>query len=404
MILKDTLLQVVKSQKKELLPEEKGIEREKLNEIDLSIPYAIIISGIRRCGKSTLLKQLISKTKNFYYFNFEDSRAVSFDVSDFEKLDAIFKAEYGNSDYYFFDEIQNVAYWERFVRTLLDRKKKVIITGSNASLLSKELGTRLTGRHLRYELFPFSYREMLFFNGKKHSLDTFREYMEKGGFPEYLKYKKPEILRELFKDIISRDIIVRHKLRHEKVVKEIAAYFLTNIGKEFSYNNLAKTFELGSPNSLISFVSYFEDSYLIFTINRFDYSLKKQQVSQKKAYCIDPGFLKANSLSFSSDYGRILENIVFLNLRRKNNQLFYFKKKYECDFLVKEKEKITGAYQVCYKMDSDNKDREINGLVEAMDELKLKNGFILTYDQEDLIKIDGKKIIIKPVWKWLLED
>lgn len=402
MILKNILKKVVKSQKDEI-KSDYGIKREKLDEINVEIPHAIIIAGIRRCGKSTLLKQLMKEMKNYNYFNFEDPRVLKFDINDFEKLVEIFKEENKENNNYFFDEIQNIEKWEIFVRNMLDKKKRFIITGSNASLLSKELGTKLTGRHLRYELFPFSYKEMLKLTKKSVSLKSFDIYMSKGGFPEYLKYKKLEILQELFNDIIERDIVVRYKLRDSKIIKEIAVFLLTNIGKEFSYNSLKKMFNLGSTNSITSYVSYFENSYLLFTVPKFDYSLKKQLVNPKKVYSIDTGFSNANSASFSLDKGRVLENIVFLQLRRKNKQIYYFREEKECDFVVKEREKIIEAVQVCYKLDDSNKERELTGLLEAMNKFHLKEGLILTYDQTDEFKIKGKKIIVMPTWKWLLE-
>lgn len=404
MILKETLRQTVQAQRKYLASLTFGVEREKLSQIDLSLPYAVILSGIRRCGKSTLLNQLAKRIKKVCYFNFEDPNAVNFELSDFQKLDLIFKEEYGDCDYYFFDEIQNIEKWEVFVRSMLDRKKKFVITGSNASLLSRELGTKLTGRHLLYELFPFSFREMLVFTGLKPCLDSFEEYLLKGGFPEYLKYGKAEILQELLNDILARDIIVRHKLRSSKIIKEMAIYLLTNVGKEFSYNELKRIFNLGSVNSVITFISYYEDSYILFTLPKFDYSLKKQLVNPKKTYSIDNGLSAVNSVSFSSDRGRILENIVFLHLRRKYRDLFYFKGKNECDFLVKESGKITKAIQVCYTLNEDNQKREIDGITEAMNEFKLSRGVLLTYNQEDEFKINNKKIIVQPVWKFLLDQ
>ncbi|MDP2749351.1 MAG: ATP-binding protein [Nanoarchaeota archaeon] len=397
MILKETLKKVVQAQRAELEKRDMGVIRDLLPEIDLNLPHAIILSGIRRCGKSTLLRQLMRKAEKNYYFNFEDSRVSGFDAADFERLEQVFKDEYGDCQYYFFDEIQVVGGWEIFVRNLLDRGKKCIITGSNASLLSKELGTKLTGRHLTYELFPFSYNEMLKLTSRKESKSSFDDYFNDGGFPEFLKYKKNELLQQLFKDILNRDIIVRHKIREAKIVEEIALFLLTNSGKEFSYNNLAKYFKLGSPNSIISYVSFFEDSYLIFTIPKFDYSLKKQIINPKKIYGIDVGFSKANSASFSEDKGRMLENLVFLHLRRKFKNIYYFKENNECDFLIKEKEKITAAIQVCFELNDENKDREVEGLKEAMRKFKLKKGKIVTLDQEDKIG----NISIVPIWKYV---
>ncbi|MCL4383163.1 MAG: ATP-binding protein [Candidatus Marsarchaeota archaeon] len=403
MILKETLRQVIKSQRKDLKSFDYGTEREELRAIKFNIPYALILSGIRRCGKSTLLNQLLKKLPNFYYLNFEDTRLNSFQIEDFEKLDEIFKEDYGKSEYYLFDEIQNINGWEIFVRSRLDKKKKFIITGSNASLLSKELGTRLTGRHINIELFPFSFTESLSMAKVKADVNSFSEYLKSGGFPEYLKYKKQEILRELLINIIQRDIVVRYKLRDSKTAISLVLYLLTNTGKEFSYNKLKKIFDLGSINTAIAFVSYFEDSYLLFTVPKFDYSLKKQIVNAKKVYSIDNGLSNANSTSFSSDLGRMLENSVFLHLRRRHKNIFYFREKGECDFLVSEQNKIKIAIQVSYKLDEENKEREIDGLLEAIKKFNLREGLILTFNQEDKFEIDGKYIIIKPVWKWMLE-
>ena len=305
MILKETLRQIVKSQRKELESFSYGVEREELGEIKPNMHYALILSGIRRCGKSTLLHQLLKKLPNFYYLNFEDTRLDGFQVGDFEKLDEIFKEDYSESEYYLFDEIQNIDKWELFVRSKLDKQKKFIITGSNASLLSKELGTRLTGRHIDMELFPFSFAESLSMVKAKASATSFSEYLRSGGFPEYLRYKKQEILRELLTDIIQRDIVVRHKLRDSKTVKTLALYLLSNTGSEFSYNNLKKMFNLGSVNTAIAFVSYFEDSYLLFTVPKFDYSLKKQIVNAKKVYSIDNVFIT------NEHYCSLLKNKYF---------------------------------------------------------------------------------------------
>ncbi|MBR9678013.1 MAG: ATP-binding protein [Nanoarchaeota archaeon] len=402
MILKETLRGIVKSQRTSLSTIDYGVKRELINKINLDVPFALVLSGVRRCGKSTLLRQLIKKSKKFYYFNFEDPQTVNFEVSDFQKLNEIFVEEYGNSDYYFFDEIQNVQKWELFVRSMLDKGKRFIITGSNASLLSKELGTRLTGRHLRYELFPFSYNEMLRLTNKEAGKNSFDEYLRNGGFPEFLKIQREDILQELFRDIVVRDIAVRHGLRELKTITGMGLYLLTNVGKEFSYNKLKKVFGLGSTNTVISFISYFEDSYLLFTVPRFDYSLKKQLVNPKKVYSIDNGLSSANSVSFSADKGRMLENTVFQHLRRKYENIFYFREINECDFVVKEKEKITSAIQVCYELSEYNKDREVKGLVEALNKFELKQGLILTFNQEDLLEVKGKRILVKPVWKWLL--
>ncbi len=402
MIAKEELRKIVRMQREGVFTLDGEIKRD--NRIKPNLAFALIISGVRRCGKSTLLRQFIKETKGFYYFNFEDPKASGFELSDFDKLDEIFVEEYGNQNYYFFDEIQNVEKWEMFIRNLLDRKKYVLITGSNASLLSKELGTKLTGRHLTNELFPFSFKEFLRLMRQNPDINSFQKYLINGGFPEYLKSSKPEILEELLSDILIRDISVRRGIRNLKTLKQMAIYLLTNVGKEFSYNSLKETFKLGSVNSVISFISYFEDSYLLFTVPKFDFSFKKQIVNPKKVYSIDNGISNINSASFSEDRGKMLENLVFITLRRKNKEIFYFQENNECDFVVKKKDKIIQAIQVCYEINKENQDREINGLFEAMNKFKLKECLILTYNQEDKFVIKDKIIKVIPVWKWLLEN
>ena len=380
------------------------IPRLKLNSTEIYPSIALIISGIRRSGKSTFLELLKDNQKDVYaYFNFEDTRLNNFEVLDFEKLDKALKEVYGNINIYFFDEIQNIPKWEIFVRQLLDKNKKVIITGSNASMLSKELGTRLTGRYLKQEIFPFSYQEYLSFKKEKDSLVSFNNYLSKGGFPEFLKFKKEAILQELLLNILERDIVVRYNLKNSKVLIDLTFFLISNIGKEYSFNSLKRQFNFGSVNTVSSFISYLENSYLFFSINRFDYSLKKQLVYPKKIYAIDNGLINVNSLSFSKDKGRLLENLVFISLRQRflNNIYYYKTEKNECDFVVKEKDKIIEVVQVCYNLTIDNKEREILGLIAALKEFKLKKGIIVTLDQEDEILKDNLIIKILPYRKWI---
>jgi len=402
MILKSTLAEVIESQKENLLKSSKGILRDKLKEIKLSKKYATVITGIRRSGKSTLLRQIITKHKKFHYLNFEDIRLFNFKLNDFEKLGEVF-LDKSTSNVYFFDEIQSVSDWERYVRTLVDENKVIVLTGSNASLLSSELGTKLTGRHLRYELYPFSYSEYLKKFKVKGSANSFEDYLKLGGFPEFLNQKNENILQELVNDILSRDIVARYNLRNPKMVKEIALYLLSNVGKEFSYQNLRKMYNLGSVNTVISLVGYLENSYLLFTIPQFDFSYKKQLINSKKVYAIDTGLVEANSVSFSKDKGRVLENSVFIHLKRLGKEVFFFKKQRECDFISRDKKKNLEAYQVCYNLTEENKAREINGLAEALTFIKKDSGFILTLNQTDEFVVDDKRIFVKPVWKWMIE-
>ena len=400
MILRDALKEVVTSQKEEIAASETGVPREKLSSLATNLPHALIISGIRRCGKSTLLRQFMQTIENFHYMNFEDTRLVEFDVSDFEKLDEIFMEVNGPVDTYFLDGIQNVKDWEFFVRSRLNKNKRFIITGSNASLLSRELGTRLTGRHLTLELFPFSFAETLAFASRKADAASLEEYLLHGGFPEYVRFKVPAILRELHMDILQRDIVARHELRDSHVLFEIALYLISNVSREFSYNKLKNIFGLGSINTAISYVSFLEDSYLLFTISKFSYSVKTRIVAPKKAYCIDNGFAIANSISFSKDKGRLLENSVFIHLRRTFPGIFYYREKNECDFIIKDGNSIIKAFQVTYDLTDDNMNREISGLVEAMNKFNLSEGAIITYNQRDNFNIDGKSIEVFPAWEF----
>jgi len=379
--------------------------------------FVIIISGIRRCGKSTLLAQVRKKNQG-HYLNFDDERLINFKVEDFKILEELFIELYGEKKIFYFDEIQNIPIWERFIRRLHDEKKKVFITGSNASMLSKELGTHLTGRYLMLQMFPFSFREFLDlkkFNLDKDSLyltesrakikNHFEDYFINGGFPEFLKELNTDYLKILYENIVYRDILVRYKITNEKILKELVYLAINNISKEISFNSIKKVLGLGSSTTVKDYFEYLENSFLIFLVQRFDYSLRKQMYYNKKVYCVDNGLARFLGFRTSRDNGKILENIVFIELKRWIKEIYYYRNKKECDFVVKIGAKITQAIQVCYELTSDNRKREIDGLTEAMNKFKLKYGLVLTYDQEEEIKLKGNnKIIIKPVWKWLLEE
>jgi uncharacterized protein len=410
--IKKILLEHNKIVNKEII--KRNIYSKLENNIDNS--FVIIISGIRRCGKSTLLKEL--KTDDYYYVNFDDDRFVNFSLEDFSKLKNILIELFGKHTNYIFDEIQNIVGWERFIRRLNDEGNKIFITGSNASMLSKELGTHLTGRHIMLKLFPFSFKEYLTFRkidikelnkltNDEESLikKYFNEYVQEGGFPEYLLTKNEDYLKTLFENILYRDIIVRHKLKSEKIIKECAIYSASNISKEISFNNLKKLTGLTSATTIKEYFEYFENSYLFFLINRYDCSLKKQIYHNKKIYVIDTAMSNLIGFKFSENIGRLVENIVFLELKRKDEEIYFNKNKYECDFLIKKEDKISSAIQVGISLkDEKTRTREINGLLEALQKFKLKTGLILSMDQEEEIMIEDKKIIIKPIWKWLLED
>ena len=402
-----------------------GVIREALDSIakHFSLPHSIVISGIRRSGKSTLLAQIVKNNyqDNYYYFNFEDERLIGFQSEDFNALYEILIELYGEKKAFFLDEIQNVPKWEFFVRRLQDSRLKFFITGSNASLLSKELGSKLTGRTIVCELYPFSFREILSLRGftlKKDSLSLtkeralikkhFNEYLKSGGMPEYLKYDDQIVLKRVYEDILYRDIVVRHEIKGVKSLRELSLYFMSNMATMFTFNNLKETFHLGSPNTVKSYVDYLENSFLIFTINKFAYSLKKQSVAPKKVYCIDNGLVDAIAFQFSKNKGKFYENLVFGELKRKGlGEIYYYQTEdnREIDFLIKQGNKVVLLIQVTESLDADKvRKREIGALLKAMKELKVSKGLILTYDNEENVKSEGKNIAVKPIYKWLLES
>ncbi len=401
MILKSELRKILRSQRDAIERRKPGVTRQDLVRVKPLHNFAIIISGIRRCGKSTLLVQSMKREEEFYYLNFEDPRLADFELGDIEMLEEAFSEEFNEADLYYFDEIQNISGWESYVRYLLENEKKVVITGSNASLLSRDPGTKLTGRNLRIELFPFSYHEYLEYMEREDSADSFGDYLASGGFPEYLRTEMDEVLQNLLLDIIARDIIFRNPVKNPQIVTEIAVYLLGNTAREFTLSKLQKVFSaIGSVTTIASYVDLLEDAYIIFTLPRFSYSQKTRQINPKKVYAIDNGLIRANSIQFSDDHGRFLENHVFLELRKRYRELFYFREKGECDFLVKEKTKITKAIQVCYELTTRNKKREIEGLAEAMEFFELDCGYILTLDQEEDMLVAGKRISIIPARKF----
>lgn len=372
-------------------------QREKINAIQIENSFIQVITGVRRCGKSTLLHFLMSKYTKIAYFNFEDPRIINFSVEDFAKLEEIIP---NDTEAYFFDEIQNVAQWEIYIRQLHDYEKKVYVTGSNASLLSKDLGTRLTGRYLAIELFPFSYTEFLQFQKLENNEKAVEKYLKVGGFPEYLKTNNIEVLQNLFKDIVFRDIAIRYSIRNTKLLIDVALYLLSNIGKETTYNSLKKTFQVGSANTIMDYLNWFEDAYLLFFLQRFSFSAKNIAINPRKVYAIDNGLINANSLSFSEDKGRILENAVYIYLRNQGQRMYYFKEKKECDFVLFNQEKCVKAIQVCQEIHTENQERELSGLLEAMNFFDLLEGFIITFNQKDTLTLEEKTIHLVPSFEF----
>jgi hypothetical protein len=403
MFAKSLISDVMAHQKQLLSFKDTGIIREKLKKIETVDGFAQIITGIRRCGKSTLLNQYIrTKPQEFHYLNFDENRLAGFSFDDFALLDDVIKDQ-GNHQLILFNEIQFIAGWERYVRSLLDSGKNVIITGSNASMLSVELGSKLTGRHIDTILYPFSYNEFLKYKKMEPSFESFYEFLKKGGFPEYLKNEDEVILQTLFNDILHRDIITKHGLRNILAIKQLALKLLGDFGKPFSFTALKNMLNVGSTNSITEYVSLLENCYLLFTLPRFSYSYKQQSINPKKVYVIDNGMINANSFQFAENNGRLLENVVFLSLREKYAEIFYFTDKHECDFVAIDRAKNQFLFQVCWELNNENRAREVAGLKEAMLYFKVKQGIIVTSNQSDVIKSAGMTIMVVPAWQWLLE-
>jgi predicted AAA+ superfamily ATPase len=379
----------------------------------------VVITGIRRCGKSTLLQQIrVEQVEKDYFINFDDERLIQFRVEDFQILYETFIELFGMQKTFYFDEIQNIAGWERFVRRLHDYGNKVFITGSNANMLSRELGTHLTGRYVSHELYPFSFREFLEYKGKvplpseiystegKSEIKAlFSQYFSVGGFPVFLENKNDNYIKSLYENILYRDVMVRNNLTNEKEIMELVYYLASNVSRLSSFNSLAKTIGVKNASTVSNYLQFIQNTYLIFQINKFDFSLKKQIQNTKKTYFIDQALVTRLGFLFSEEKGRLLENIVFIELKRRGNEVYYFSAKNECDFLIRRGTQITSAIQVCYSFDTkETKTREINGIMEAMKTYSLSEGLILTNDTEEEITSDSQTIRVVPVWKWALQN
>ncbi|QQS61176.1 MAG: ATP-binding protein [Candidatus Moraniibacteriota bacterium] len=410
---RDLLEEVVADQALSFASRNRGIARLVNFDNHKKSKMITVISGVRRSGKSTLLSQFFDLLGGGHYLNFDDERLSEFVLEDFRTLLSIFDGK-KESDTFFFDEIQNVSGWERFVRRLHDEGKKVFVTGSNATLLSGELGTHLTGRYKKIELYPFSFSEYICFKEINITDKTskncakivrgFDEYAEMGGFPGFLLENDREILQRIYEDILYRDLLVRFQIREVEAFRKLASFLFANVGKNIGYSSLKNILGFASATSVKNYVSFLEESFLLFEMRKYDASLKKQYVSEKKIYAVDNGLRNAISFSASEDRGRMLENAVYMELRRRGKDVFFFKEKRECDFVVRKGIRIAEAIQVCENIsDLETKDREVSGLVEAMNVLHLSSGTIITRYEEETIEIEGKKIYIVPAWKWFLE-
>jgi len=400
MLRQDQIAKIVDSQKEEFLSNNPTIVRENMNKVADLDTFATLVTGIRRCGKSTMLRQIIlQKYPDSFFLNFEDIRLAGFEISDFSRLyDEIKKRDI---KVLFFDEPQMAEKWEIFVNQLLRENFKVFITGSNATLLSREMGTHLTGRNLSFELFPFSYNEFLIFKGLEKNAESLKEYLYTGGMPEYLKSGEGRILNRLTDDILVRDIAIRHSIRDIETLRQLTVFLFSNVGNLISATNMAGMFGIKSATTFLDYFSYLRDAYLVQFIPQFSWSLKAQARNPKKVYATDTGFVTEVATLFTENLGLRFENLVFLHLRRKYNEIFYFKEKGECDFVIFQRGKAIEVLQACYQIDDLNFEREYSGLVQALKYFKLESGVIVTYNQRDTFVKDGFTVNMIPAHEYL---
>jgi len=414
-IIKEQRQEIEKIEKKE-----KIIEREMLKEAKtfLSHPNIVVVTGIRRCGKS-IFSYLLEKNNKFAYINFDDERLSEVTGKELNKILEAFYELYGDVEYIILDEIQNVSGWELFV-SRLRRTKKVILTGSNSNLLSGELATHLTGRYVDIKLFPFSFHEFLTLKGFQFSkaytteerariFSYLNDYLVLGGLPEVYKFGKA-IAVKIYEDILTKDIALRYKINKVGEFKNLAKYLISNSSEEVSFTKLSNILGVKHVSTISKWVSYIENAFLIFRLERFDFKLKQQFIAPKKIYCLDTGVVDSIGFKFSENKGKILENSVAVELQRrkeKNNlEIYYWKdaRQNEVDFVIKQRTKVIQLIQATYISSKlEIKEKRIKSLLKASKELKCNNLLVITWDYEAEERIDSKKIKFVPLWKWFLE-
>ncbi|MEI7961348.1 MAG: ATP-binding protein [archaeon] len=418
---RNTLYSVLYRQQESFFEPKNLVSRDAVSKVLalLKLKLPVVITGIRRCGKSSLMvlvrDELKLYKKNCIFVDFSDERLIDFDHNDFEKIESyLVENNYAKEVFFFIDEVQEVMHWEKWVNRLKE-KHQILITGSNSKLLSKEIASTLTGRSTSLNLQPFGFKEFLFakntnldnylLDSKKQALirRLFVEYSKNGGFPKMILSNDETILRELYENILYRDVVARLGKTLERPVKELSANFLANPSSAVSSRRASELTGVKNLLTIKKVLSEFENSFLYIFISKFDYSIRKQIQNPRKVYCSDNGFLTRLGFAFSDNEGKLLENIVAIELKRRLKETYYFSDSKECDFVIREGNKIVAAIQVTTKLSGENEERELLGLLGAMSAFNLNEGLILTNDQEEERQIENKKIILFPVWKWLLE-
>lgn len=391
----------------------------------------LTLTGIRRSGKSTIMFQLMEELIHqgtdetcVLYVNFEEPLFNQYLSLDFlDNILAAFREIVRPSGriFLFLDEIQDVSSWERWVRIRTDQGMKVIISGSSSKLLSSELATLLTGRQISFNVHPFTFREFLSYQGvdTKNLLDTlkqkaeigalFHDYLKWGGFPEAVlktdEYKKRILLTQYFEDILYKDVAFRHGLKNINLLKKLGVYALTNIGNKISYGRLAREMALPSVETVRHYFSFLQEAFLLYELPKFSFKYREQVKTPRKIYAADVGMRNAVAFRFSQDIGRLAENFVFLELQRRGYEIFYFQKKQEVDFYARHENGDALLINVTWEMAGrTTRQREPAGLQEAMSELGVKNGLLLTERREEEIRVPEGDIAVRPLWLWALES
>lgn len=393
-------------------------------------PLPVIITGVRRSGKSSLFSLIIQELfksginrNQILFLNFEEPQ-FSMDLSPLflDELVALYR-ERVNPDkkiYFFLDEIQNLPDWQRWVRREADLKEhKVFVTGSSAKLLSGEIATLLTGRYITFQVFPLSFREILSWNNIQHSTEIeytenralirnkLNEYFQWGGYPEVVlvesEERRKKILSQYLTDILYRDIVYRHQIRDVRLLEAIAHFYITNISSLHSYNRIRNLYNTSIDN-IRRYSAFLEESFLVFFLKKFSFKLSNQQKTNRKVYAVDVGLRNQYGFRFSEDFGKLAENVVALTALRRADQVFYHTNQGECDFIIQQEQKFK-PIQVCMDdlREEHIRSREMKGIISALRYLREHQGIILTDNHEGQEKIENLTISFVPLWKFLVE-
>jgi predicted AAA+ superfamily ATPase len=393
----------------------------------------LAIVGPRRAGKTffmyLLIKELIARKKctreEILFVDFEDYRLSDMSARDIDKLFVAFNQLVGKDPtYLFFDEVHHLPQWSRVLRTLHNRRKfRIVVSGSNSQLLSSEIARELRGRYRDVVMLPLCFREALRFRGIRYTKRTvhtsargrliraFDEYLDHGGFPEVLrganKSERRNLIQSYYRTIFYRDLLERYNIKARSVLDAVMRSALEGYAALFSISRIEKQLKANdlsvSKRTIANYLGYLQDAFFCFIHEKYAYSMRKRIMNPKKVYLVDPGFIVLVSEP-SKNRGRLLENVVAIELHRRQREVYYHKERQECDFVVVEGGRPTLAIQVCWRIDDDNLSRECGGLREAMNAWNIKRGLILTYEQEEIVEWRNENYPVVPVWKWLLEQ